>query len=31
VNRCIEIASGSPLVEQDDYNKQCPALIESLK
>tara|TARA_R110000803_G_scaffold69410_2_gene131791 strand:+ start:448 stop:879 length:432 start_codon:yes stop_codon:yes gene_type:complete len=31
VNRCIEIASGSSLVEQDDYNKQCPALIESLK
>ena len=31
VNRCIEIASGSPLVEQDDYNKQCPALIESLQ
>lgn len=31
VNRCIEIASGSPLVEQDDYNKQCPTLIESLK
>ena len=31
VNRCIEIASGSPLVEQDDYNNQCPALIESLK
>ena len=31
VNRCIEIASGSPIVEQDDYNKQCPALIESLK
>ena len=31
VNRCIEIASGSPLVEQDDYNKLCPELIESLK
>ena len=28
VNRCMEIASGSPVVEEDKENKQCKELIK---
>ena len=28
VNRCMEIASGSPVVEEDKENKQCKELVK---